>query len=457
MGVIRIPQELWSKTLVHLYSTAGEHFAFFLASWTYSSGRPVFLVHEVVLISDDQVEVSKTGWTLAPETVVGVINAAVKAKCALIEVHNHGGTCPRFSGMDRLGFREFVPYVLDSLPGRPYGATVWGDTTVYAEYFLPGMGSKPINSIVVYGDRLDQVASKDDDSRSIPLRFDRQLPWFTEEGQRKLARLKVGVAGIGGTGSPLVQNLVYLGVRDFVLIDDDNSDETSMNRLVTATSADIGKPKTVIAQRLIKEVAQDSHVRVIQKKVQSKEALDALKGVDILFGCFDNDGARLILNELAVAYHIPYFDTGVGINAEDGTIENAGGRLAVVLPGGPCLSCMGEIDPDEAGYYLASDEQREFVRRQGYVKGLEIKAPSVVSLNAALAAAAVNEFAIYISGLRQIHPFTEFDILGVGRKIKSQWMTPVRVEKKPGCPVCANSGAGDQTGIEMRYARTGSD
>jgi hypothetical protein len=118
---------------------------------------------------------------------------------------------------------------------------------------------------------------------------------------------------------------------------------------------------------------------------------------------------------------------------------------------------MGEIDPDEAGYYLASDEQREFVRRQGYVKGLEIKAPSVVSLNAALAAAAVNEFAIYISGLRQIHPFTEFDILGVGRKIKSQWMTPVRVEKKPGCPVCANSGAGDQTGIEMRYARTGSD
>ncbi len=451
MGTIRIPQEIWAKTYAHLYSTPSEHFAFYLASWSYSGKQPVFLVHDVALIADDQVEVSKTGWVLTSDTVIQIINKAVKGNFALIEIHNHGGTIPRFSRIDRQGFKEFVPYVLDSLPDRPYGATVWGDTTIYAEYFLPGVGSDLINSIVVYGNKLDQIVSKDDDGHSLDTRFDRQLPWFTKEGQHKLARLKVGIAGAGGTGSPLIQNLVYLGVRDFVLVDFDASDDTSMNRLVTATAADIKTPKTILARRLIKSIAPDARVRIIQDKVQSEEALDALKGVDVLFGCFDNDGARLILNELAVAYHIPYLDMSTGIDADDGKVKIAGGRLAVVLPDGPCLNCMGEIDTDEARYYLANDIDREFMRQHGYVKGMDIKAPSVISLNAVIAGSAVNEFSIFVSGIRRPHPFTELDILGIGRPIKSQWMTPMQVERKPGCPVCANSGLGDQAGIEQRY------
>ena len=38
--------------------------------------------------------------------------------------------------------------------------------------------------------------------------------------------------GAGGTGSPLAQNFVYLGARDFVFVEPDASDETRMNRLV---------------------------------------------------------------------------------------------------------------------------------------------------------------------------------------------------------------------------------
>ncbi len=451
MGTIRIPQEIWARTYAHLYSTPGEHFAFYLASWTYSCEQPVFLVRDVIVIPDDHVEVSKTDWTLTPDDVIRIINKAVKGNFALIEIHNHGGTTPRFSRTDRQGFNEFVPYVLDSLPNRPYGATVWGKTTVYAEYFLPSAGHGLINSIVVYGSKLDQIVSKDDDGHFLDTRFDRQLPWFTQEGQRKLARLKVGIAGAGGTGSPLIQYLVYLGIRDFIVIDDDASDETSMNRLVTAYATDINTPKTILARRLIKSVAPDARVRIIQDKVQSEEALDALKGVDVLFGCFDNDGARLILNELAVAYHIPYFDISTGIDADDGKIEIAGGRLAVVLPDGPCLNCIGEIDSDEARYYLANDIDREFMQQHGYVSGMDIKAPSVISLNAVIAGSAVNEFAVFVSGLRRPHPFTELDLLGIGRPVKSQWMTPMQVERKQGCPVCANSGLGDQAGIEQRY------
>jgi molybdopterin/thiamine biosynthesis adenylyltransferase len=307
--------------------------------------------------------------------------------------------------------------------------------------------------VVIFGDKLDQWVSRDDDLASAAPRFDRQTPWFTAIGQRKLARIKVAVPGLGGTGSPLMQNLVYLGARNFLGIDFDASDETSMNRLVTATAADIDTPKGILARRLVKSVAPEARIEIIQTQLQSARALDALKGADVIFGCVDNDGARVVLNEIALAYHIPLFDLAVGIEAKDGRVESAGGRLAAVLPGGPCLYCMNQIDVEEARYWLSTEEQREFMRRNGYVTGMDIRAPSVVALNAALAAAAASEFAVYVSGARPVQPLSELDLLGVGRSVKGQWMTPVRVSRKPGCPACELAGIGDQADIERRYLR----
>lgn len=453
MATIRIPSEVWGKTYAHLYTRPGEHFAFFLAAWTLSKGRPVFVVKDVILIEDDEVEISRTGWSLSINAITRVINAAVYSGCAIIEIHNHGGDLPRFSGTDRAGFREFVPYVLDSLRGRPYGATVWGDSTIYAEYFMPDGGSGAVESVVIYGDRLDQWVSRDDDLADLAPRFDRQTPWFTAIGQRKLGRFKVALVGLGGTGSPLLQNLVYLGARDFLVIDPDASDETSMNRLVSATAADIETPKVILGRRLVKSVAPKARVEVIQGQLQSPQALDALKGVDLIFGCVDNDGARVVLNEIALAYHIPFFDLAVGIDATEGHVNSAGGRLAVVVPDGPCLHCMNQIDVEEARYWLSNNEQREFMRRQGYVAGMDIKAPSVVALNAGLAATAASEFAVYVSGVRPIQAFSELDLLGAGRSVKGQWLTAVRVSRKTGCPACEHAGTGDQADIERRYCR----
>jgi|CXWL01.1.fsa_nt_gi molybdopterin/thiamine biosynthesis adenylyltransferase len=452
MSTIRIPNEVSAKVYAHLYTRPGEHFAFFLATWTLSRGHPVFNVQDVVLIPDEEVEMSRTGWSLSIGAITDVINAAARTGHALIEIHNHGGDMPRFSRTDRAGLGNFVPYVLDSLRGRPYAATVWGESTIYAEYFMPEGGSGIVQSVLVYGNRLDQRVSRQDDGTNPPQRFDRQLPWFTLAGQRRLGRLKIAIVGLGGTGSPLVQNLVYLGVRDFLVVDPDASDETSLNRLVTATAADIETAKVVLARRLVKSVAPEARVEVFPEQLQSTAVLDALKGVDVIFGCVDNDGARVVLNEMARAYQIPYFDLGVGIEAQNGRVNTAGGRLAVVLSGGPCLHCMDQIDVEEARYWLSTEEQRQSARRMGYVTGMDEVSPSVAALNAAVAAAAAIEFSVYVSGGRQIQPLSEFDLLGIGRSIKGQWLTPVRVFRKACCPVCDHESVGDNADIERRYA-----
>ena len=447
MATIRLKDHQWNAIRNHLYSTPGEHFAFMHVRWTLSYGQPVFIVHDISLIPDREVRIGSGNWEVETGTLIEIVNKAVRSKSALVEIHNHGGRAPRFSATDREGFQDFVPYVLDSLPGRPYAATVWGDDAVYGEFFFDTSRTGVIDSITVAGNRFLQIVSQSDNP--IETSFSRQVPWFTEAGQRQLGRIRAAIVGAGGTGSQAAQALVFVGVRSFLVVDFDLADETNMNRLVTATAADIGTPKVILARRLIKSVAPGSHVDVMQENLRSQPALDALKGVDVIFGCVDNDGARLVLNELALAYRIPYFDIGVGIDATDGVVSEAGGQVSAVVPGGPCLNCMGLIDREEASYFLASPEEQEFRRAHGYVEGMDVPAPSVVSLNGSAVNAAVTEFAVYISGIRSVNHRTDLDLLGAGR-MPAQWVVPTRVRKREECVQCALADQGDGVDIE-RY------
>jgi len=448
--VVRLPAGIHENVHKHLFSGVGEHFAFLHARTSSSLGAPIFLVRKATLVPDECVTLGWDGYEIDSDLLLDVVNDAVRSGDALVEAHNHGGLPPRFSRLDRVELREFVSYALDSLPGRPYAATVWGEHAVYGEWYMDGRCG-PLRSITSVGRQFLQVVSRDNDVAPLADTFDRQLAWFTEEGQRRLGKIRVGIVGLGGTGSHLALNLPFLGVRDFLLVDPDESDLTSMNRLVTATAADVATAKVIIARRTIKSIAPDAAVAILPRDLRNREALVALKGVDVLFGCFDNDGARLILNELAVAYGIPYFDLATGIDAETGQVVEVGGRLAVVLPGGPCLLCMNEIDREEAAFVLSTPEQQAAARERGYVRGMPVRAPAVVSLNGAIAMAAVNELATFVSGLRIPHPMTILDLLGIDRPLRSQWLTPSRVSRDPGCVHCAAAWSGDATDVE-RYA-----
>ncbi len=157
MAAIRLEEDQWNAILKHLYSTPGEHFAFLSAGWTFSDGQPVFIVRDVSLIRDSHVRIGPDGWEVETRALIETVNNAVRSQSALIEVHNHGGRIPRFSPTDREGFRDFVPYVLESLPGRPYAATVWGDDTVYGKYFLETGTTEIIDSITVVGNQLARM------------------------------------------------------------------------------------------------------------------------------------------------------------------------------------------------------------------------------------------------------------------------------------------------------------
>ncbi|NGX54236.1 MAG: Molybdopterin-synthase adenylyltransferase [Chlamydiae bacterium] len=245
------------------------------------------------------------------------------------------------------------------------------------------------------------------------MRSDRQALAFGVEGQTKLELLRVGVIGLGGLGSQIIQQLAHLGVRNYVLVDSDKVEAVNLNRIVGAYPGNVGTFKVRVAERMIKKIAGNElhDIKVFEKVLQVKEVLVALGDCDILFGCLDSDGPRLILNELAKACKIPYIDSAFEIFVENDEIIEAGGRIVIVHPDGPCLLCCKEVNLREAHHDLSSNEERVYAEKRGYIDGINIKNPSMISLDGIIASLAVTEFLATVTGFRDPHQYLLYDMI----------------------------------------------
>lgn len=359
-----------------------------------------------------------------------------------MEAHNHGIGPPRFSATDRAGLEPFAGFILDSFPDRPYGATVWAGDQVYGEWFTQNSNGKPISQemdrVLLAGDKFEVLS----DSRSSDLVggevSERQMPIFGVAGQRTLEQLRVAVVGLGGTGSHMVRALTYLGVRHFTLIDQDRVELSNLNRLVTATPADLDAPKVVVAARAIRSIAPDANVVMIEENLTTDEGeiTKLIADTDLIVGCVDDDGPRLLLNRLAVAHGLTYVDVATGITVQDGRMVEAGGRIVFVTPGGVCLGCTGELDVNEVRAYFLSDAERGRARRHGYVSSSDTPSPAVVSLNGLVVHTALNELCLWIAGLRSPAPRIDVDLLGNESPVGPR-VTPRRdVRRRDGCVEC---------------------
>jgi molybdopterin/thiamine biosynthesis adenylyltransferase len=267
------------------------------------------------------------------------------------------------------------------------------------------------------------------------------------EGQGRVEKAVVGIVGLGGLGSIIAQQLSHLGVRSFVLVDDDRVERSNLNRLVGATARDVGHLKAELAARQIRNINPASNPLAVPMNVRSSKALARLVECDFVFGCVDTDSGRLIVNEVANAYLIPYIDCGVGIEALEGRISEAGGRVVVWVPGRPCLLCAGEINPRIAAEELESQEEQRFRKEYGYVAGAHVPEPAVISLNGTVASLAVTEFLALVTGFRGAQQYVFYDMI-------EQRVVSRAVKRDERCPGCGVVGMGDRAGVS-RYARIG--
>lgn len=277
-------------------------------------------------------------------------------------------------------------------------------------------------------------------------RFDRNIRFFGADGQAKFRNAHVAVGGCGGLGQHVIQQLAFLGVGKLTLIEDEALCRSNLNRYVLARHDDPipGTHKIDNALRAISAIDPSIEVIPVRNSIRSREAFEALRSAHSVFGCFDNDGARLILNEYAKAYAKEYYDLASDIEQDSGL--RYGGRVVRIDQTPGCLVCLGHIDLAAAREDLESEAaRRDRAKIYGVDAGLlDEGGPSVVSINGVVASLGVTEYMVGVSGIRPAKRLVAY------RGDRGIVTTGV-VESPPSCYFCKTlAGAGANAGVE-RY------
>jgi len=261
--------------------------------------------------------------------------------------------------------------------------------------------------------------------------FDRQIRLLGERAQQTLGSLRVAVVGLGGTGSLVTQQLVHLGIRSFILIDPDVIESSNLNRVTEATVKDIGRAKVDVAARYISRFCDDAIVDRIQGDIMHTNVARGLLAADVIFGCTDSHGSRSVLQQVAYQYLIPCIDMGVIITATQDRITHIYGRVQLLAPGLPCLTCGGLLDANE----VRRDMMTMFERRADpYFPGSQDPAPAVMSLNATVAAIATTMMLAVVAAFPSNARHLLYNAM-------NSTLRSIAAQSQPDCYICSRSGA----------------
>jgi len=165
-------------------------------------------------------------------------------------------------------------------------------------------------------------------------RYDRQimLYGFGEEGQEKLKKARVFIAGAGGLGSPVSIYLAIAGVGNIRIIDHDTVELSNLNRQILHWQENIRERKTDSAVEKLRKLNPDIKVEGIAETITEKNIPRLVVNADIIIDAMDNLETRYILNRAAIDKNIPFVH---------GAVNGFEGRAMTVIPGkSACLNCV---------------------------------------------------------------------------------------------------------------------
>ena len=166
------------------------------------------------------------------------------------------------------------------------------------------------------------------DLRVLPKRYELNAGTFGIRGQKHLLQSKVMVAGLGGLGGYVVEQLVRCGVGLLVGVDADLFDATNLNRQLYSDLNTIGLRKTEVTQKKVAVINDAVEFHSFPRRVEDLED-GAYDGVDLIFDCLDTIPSRLHLQEVGDRLSIPLIH---------GAIGGWYGQVAIVWPGSKLLS-----------------------------------------------------------------------------------------------------------------------
>ncbi len=420
-----VPQELWKVLYSHHFPGDGDEHGSVLAAGLVKTRRGWrFLVRNVFLACDgiDYVPGLRGYRMLRAEFITEKILYCRDQNLCYLAVHNHQGVDQvTFSPQDLASHERGYPALLQVARGLPIGAVVISQSAVAGDIWFEKNIRFPLKETRIIGTSIQRLNPKPPQRPAdCDLTYDRQARIFGDRGQDLLSSLKVGIIGVGGIGSLLVEYLARLGVGHLVVTDPKRIDITNLSRIPGSTGWDakkwltnrkrptwvkkigerLAKPKVCIMRRIAKRANPKVQLTTLFGNFVNQPTAKHFLDCDFLFLAADSMQARLVFNAMVHQYLIPGIQLGakVLVNPKNGDIQNAYSVSRLVTPGSGCLWCNGLIPPSKLQKEALTVGENE---AQNYVNESAIKSPSVITLNVTAAGIATNDFLFIMTGLRR--------------------------------------------------------
>ncbi len=163
------------------------------------------------------------------------------------------------------------------------------------------------------------------------------LPQVGMEGQLRLANATVLLIGAGGLGSPVALYLAAAGVGTLGLVEFDVVDLSNLQRQILHGTSGVGRPKLESAAARLADI--NPNVSVIKHPVRlaADNALEIMKGYDVIVDGSDNFATRYLANDAAVMLGKPLVY---------GAVHRFEGQASVfATKDGPCYRCLFREPP----------------------------------------------------------------------------------------------------------------
>lgn len=217
-----------------------------------------------------------------------------------------------------------------------------------------------------------------------------------EPAQQDLARLRVGIVGLGSVGSIVAEALARTGIQHVTLIDDDRIELRNLDRTLGAGPVDVGARKVDVAERQARRAhtATVFDVVAVPARVQDELGYAAALSCDAIICCVDRPWPRHVLNVIANGHLIPVIDGGILARVDaKRRLVHVDWRIHTVGPERACLYCLGAVrrsdvaldrdgkldDPDYIAN-LSPEEREQFARRNVFAFSLSVASHEVLQL-----------------------------------------------------------------------------
>jgi molybdopterin/thiamine biosynthesis adenylyltransferase len=427
MSRVRFPSPLYSNLASRLLDASGlESCAIGYAY--YDAHSETWIVADASTVPEDAYEHRTcVSAVLKSSFLIEVANRSRVTGMAIIAIHTHPASPghPLFSSVDDVGETELGSYFARRAAPVPHVTLVIGSEGCRARL----LGNDDEIDVWEVGERLmlhSPMQGVSDQERD-----DRQVRAFGAPGQRLLGRLHFGVIGAGGTGSLECQQLAHLGATRITVIDRDLVEETNLNRLVGSIPSDVGQPKVEVVARMIRAINPGATVVPLQADIVDEEVAKLIATFDFVLLCTDSHASRAVVNQAAYQYLVPVIDMGVSITVANGAVSHITGRVQMLAPGLPCLTCSGALDGEAIRREMQSPEQRA---ADPYVQGVREPQPAVLSINSTVSSLAMTMLLGAATPVPIKPRYQVYD--GIRGRVKEMAVTV-----QPNCVVCSPVGA----------------